>query len=408
MLRPAVVIVLGALFLQGCSSDAPQGARPTQTPTPDEAGSHLQAPPDSPPSQAASSAPTTSGAAARKVAVLIAAEMTDLPDLKNDSEFWFDTVLTYCMLRRNGFADADIYVLYGDGTDPALKQSESQAIGMAGLSTRPVPPYYVSGHYCGGTDQPDRIVDFPMTIPSDSGDERYLGCEQDSGGEWHCGPKAILDCLAVGCNAASSFGMDDRDGPKIEPLSSADYLFVWWKGHGNQPDNVASGTAGEINLKIGAGYLSQRKLREWLDAVPAVSRLYVFETCKSGCLGTSLAHDPGSILLTACGCAQQVAWNWDTHDTWHGVFSFWIAGTLGGSLPPGSMNPLHPDTAYALKVDTSFGQSVASAFAQSAQATTTEIGTNAGQRPDKIEAKPATSLSTRLSENPPCPPTKDR
>ena len=52
-----------------------------------------------------------------KYAVLISAGIAQGDDVGGNSEFWYDLVLQYKMLRENGFEDENIYVLYGNGAD---------------------------------------------------------------------------------------------------------------------------------------------------------------------------------------------------------------------------------------------------------------------------------------------------
>lgn len=57
------------------------------------------------------------GGCAEKYAVLISANNVTADDSAIHSEWWYDLVLQYKMLKENGFKDDRIYVLYGSGTD---------------------------------------------------------------------------------------------------------------------------------------------------------------------------------------------------------------------------------------------------------------------------------------------------
>jgi len=54
---------------------------------------------------------------ARKYAVLISTNQVTADDSMIHSEWWYDLILQYKMLKENGFKDDKIYVLYGNGTD---------------------------------------------------------------------------------------------------------------------------------------------------------------------------------------------------------------------------------------------------------------------------------------------------
>lgn len=295
----------------------------------------------------------------RKVAVLIAAEWAEPIDSQNNSEFWYDTVLMYCMLRANGFEDEDIYVLYGRGDDGSYVPASPTAPTGGGASA--LGKYYTTHTYCGG-GQPEKITDFPMVLGG--GD---IGCLVDDAGEWQCRPKAIFDCLASGCEDPSGKFTCPTCSSSMTPirkLEGDDYLFVWWKGHGNTEEDS------QFVLRVGFDTLSHETVNGWIGNIDVLAshRMFVFETCKSGCLRNTLGA--GSILLASCGCGES-SWATDTHDAWHGVFSFWIAGTLGRSLPPGSQNPI-PGTDRP--IDVSSDASVDSAFGESQKATVYEVG----------------------------------
>jgi hypothetical protein len=54
---------------------------------------------------------------AKKYAVLISTNKVIMDNNSYHSEWWYDLFLEYGALRDNGFADKNIYVLYGDGND---------------------------------------------------------------------------------------------------------------------------------------------------------------------------------------------------------------------------------------------------------------------------------------------------
>jgi hypothetical protein len=278
------------------------------------------------------------------VAVVIAAEAAEFSNLQFNSEFWYDTVLTYCMLRKNRFQDEDIYVLYGDGSDPQELITTAATSGTNAVV--PPPSYYRPDEYCG--QGYPRITDLAMTPVTGETD-----CRSGSTAGERCMPKKIFGCLKDGC-------------PGIPRLSENDYLFVWWKGHGAWLDS-------DFVLKMSADYVKACDLLTWIAEVRARERLLIFEACEAGCLEQALGTEPKGILLASseCGMTSHAT---KRHDVWHGVFSFWIDGTLAGLLPPGSSNPMNPGSVYEKAVEVSPGQSVEHSFLETAEATEYEIG----------------------------------
>jgi hypothetical protein len=290
--------------------------------------------------------------------VLIATEQAEFPSLENNSEFWQDTVLMYCMLRENGFEDQDIYVLYGDGDDEyaGMAPATYQSSGVL-----PPADYYLLPQYCGSAGLNSKITDFPVTLPLEKDSKTAkdgLGCYQDGAtgkwycrwpacfidddsGEWKCRPKDIFDCLAHGCpEPRKKFECPTCSAEPIPALTANDFLFVWWKGHAE----ASGGDEETFRILLSGNEVAPETMSEWLSDVPAVHRAFVVETCKSGCLkslpddlfGAAEGCDP--IVLASCAC-DELSWSADgwtfEADHLHGPWSFWVASTLRKELPQG-------------------------------------------------------------------------
>lgn len=67
-----------------------------------------------------------------KYAVLISTNQVTDDDSMIHSEWWYDLVLQYKMLKENGFKDDKIYVLYGNGTDFDTAHPEYNSITQFG------------------------------------------------------------------------------------------------------------------------------------------------------------------------------------------------------------------------------------------------------------------------------------
>jgi hypothetical protein len=279
------------------------------------------------------------------VAVLVVAEPAEISDVKNNGDFWNDTVLVYCMLRDNDFKEEDIYVLYGDGNDGM--------VFPAGYQSPPGPDQYYQPPYCENEEWNTKITDFPMTVTlRTSGgspeDIREIACDEDQNSNWNCRPKDIFECLAQGCTSAEvkdRFECTDTDcnTAEIPALEEDDLLLVWWKGHSNL-----------THFTIGAtDALPHRQVSEWTKAIDARHRVFLFETCRSGSLADpnkkffgreseSSENQIIPIVLASCQVNGDSASD-DYHggpDHLHSIWSFWAAGTLRGTLPDVAKNPL--------------------------------------------------------------------
>ena len=77
---------------------------------------------------------------AHKYAVLISANNVTMDDVSIHSEWWYDLILQYKMLRDKGYRRSHIYVLYGNGTDFATAHPDYDSTALFGhtITTMPV------------------------------------------------------------------------------------------------------------------------------------------------------------------------------------------------------------------------------------------------------------------------------
>lgn len=115
--------------------------------------------------------PALAACSAHKYAVLLSTNEVSTDDVSIHSEWWYDLVAQYQMLRESGFQDDRIYVLYGSGSDFATAHPEYDSTALFGHP----------------------ITDLPMS-------------------------KAEIERV---------FQTVDRRTNKH------DYLYVWWMGHGS-------------------------------------------------------------------------------------------------------------------------------------------------------------------------------
>ena len=340
---------------------------PTSTPTPSP--TPTPTPTSTPTSKAAGQEPDRSPTTVpRKVAVLIAGEYARSSEFRYNSGFWFDTVMMYCMLRENGYADEDIYVLYGHGQDgfyypadpvPTQTGPTPTPTPTPDQSATPSPELYYEPPFCH-TSAPasgtwGKITDFPMTYSSD----------RDIGGNGRCRPQELFECLEKGC-FAGGLKSNRYHGVNIEKLDANDFLFVWWRGHGSVDDDPETFT---MSLPFGASILGTDVIK-WVQAIPAASRLLVFETCRSGCMTKIIkSKDPPTVVLAAARCNEFADADYEP-DVLHGVWSYWVAGTLGGFLPNDASTTIKNEEAGTEHaVHLSRGGPVAVSYSESRQAT---------------------------------------
>ncbi len=168
---------------------------PTPTPTPTSTPSPTLTPTPTPTSVESEMVPEAEDVrSGRRIAVLISTDIAE-NRLPGNAGFWYDTVLTYCMLLKNGFSSDDIYVLYGDGHDSFYRSDDSTQEESRGSADSPSstdqaasgrrrvcaehdprafyePPYCsASASTAGNAEQShsSKITDFPMMMPNKQG-----------------------------------------------------------------------------------------------------------------------------------------------------------------------------------------------------------------------------------------------
>jgi len=332
--------------------------------------------------------------------VLIAAEYSDAP-VVNNAEFWYDTVLMYCMLRANGFGDEDIFVLYGGGNDgffvPLDSLEEEEEIESFANN------YH--GPYCEDQDITGPIVDFPITVkdPPEREDRTQSNAEDiacrtnNDGSTWFCRPREIFRCLAEGCDSSETEeALGCSDCSEIEAMNSSDYLFVWWKGHGTG----YSIDKGGFSFHLGSDQVGPDLFRSWLRDIPSNHKLIVVEACHSGLLkglfddrDVEQEQARSEVVVASCQ-ANESSWATKLHGTWNGVFSFWMAGTLRDKLPSFAEDLISEADSKIVDPDDNFKPTVSEAFDLTKTAVDLEM--EKIQTPLLRDDDPAIAPKTRL------------
>ena len=77
---------------------------------------------------------------AQKYAVLISTNNVTMDDVSIHSEWWYDLILQYKMLRDKGYKKDNIYVLYGNGSDFGTSHPDYNSTALFGhpITTMPV------------------------------------------------------------------------------------------------------------------------------------------------------------------------------------------------------------------------------------------------------------------------------
>lgn len=209
----------------------------------------------------------------RKVAVLISTGRTQADNTWYHSEYWYDLALTYRMLIDNGFTHDDIYVLYGDGTD------------------------FASTHTAYQNPYSNPITDY--------------ACNRTN-------IQNIFNWLNGG-NAAEG----------IPALTTNDFLFVWWMGHGE------GGAACDTTFSVSTTNesVTDAELAQWTRLIPYRRRAFVFMTCHSGGAIDNL-QNATTVTLPSCTCTQGAYSG--NYDVVHGEWTYWVDGALRKLLPTGT------------------------------------------------------------------------
>ena len=177
-----------------------------------------------------------------KYAVLISTGNTTADDTLYHSEYWYDLFLNYQALREDGFKDEDIYVLYGYGSDFATHYADYDAMAVYGHS--------------------------------------------------------ITDLAVNKANIRSVF--DDLS----TKMSSDDYLYVWWMGHGGGSGPGACNLA--MSISTTGETVTDAELTGYLNGIASYSKRNVaVMTCHSGGLVDNLnTAGTNTVVLTSSTCAE--------------------------------------------------------------------------------------------------------
>lgn len=348
-----MLLVAGALFVSGCRSTCPDPPPPLPAPT-----------------------------EARKVAVLISTEYAESMKTMFDADAWYDLVQTYCMLRSNGFTDDNIWVLYAYGTDGFYKRrwscSKPKPANYPPATSGP--EVYYQRPFCEGLFDPDgkalkvqhAITDIPIVVGK--------GSDVEKNGELRLA--RFFRCMSEGCDPNAEFGFECEILPYVHPLTGDDFLFVWWRGHG-VPEEPTFGKRTTIFSLTGGNEISSEVLVEWIASTSAKRSVLAVETCHSGCIEdvmTKIADH--SVLLASSDCHQESNHSYQP-DVFHGVWSFWVAGSLQGTLPNGVLDQVGPP-GNSISIGLSKGGPIDFAFDQAARATKKLVGS---QDPKKVDKK---------------------
>lgn len=181
-------------------------------------------------------------ACAQKYGVLISTNKVTADNSAYHSEWWYDLVLQYKMLKDNGFTDDKIYVLYGDGTD------------------------------------------------FNTGNAAYNATTQFG--------RAITDMAVSKANVQSVF--NTLKGK----VTKRDYLYVWWMGHGggSGPDQCDL----SMSISNTGESVSDTELAGYIDGVANYrKRSIAVMTCHSGgMIGNMNAAGDRTVTQTSSACAE--------------------------------------------------------------------------------------------------------
>jgi len=245
-----------------------------------------------------------------KYAVIVVAEHVPADPTPVVLGFWNGAVLTYDMLRENGFQPDHIIVLYGQGESVADYTPTESFISAV-------------------MPRDSRYADEQMS------DRLATGSEI----------QRVFQCLAEGSTEVEGNGCDS-----IPKLSEHDFLFVFWTGHGRSPvDNV------RFEIGTSPGYISSQDLKGWMNNMRLSRRVFLFTTCRAagitsyfGSLGTNTVVMPACIVDEEGGGSHSViAHLLQVPPTGATVrqfdWTYWVAYALSDVRPPGISDVPDPD-----------------------------------------------------------------
>jgi len=319
----------------------------------------------------------------RKVAVLISTDFAE-NEVAANAGFWYDTVLTYCMLRHNGFEDEDIWVIYGQGSDGFYALEGSTVADYKPQSSLFYVPfasgpanYYLQPTYCDGIQAsatlgelsvPGNITDLPITFP-----DGHLKATVDGVDVYR--PQQLFTCLEKGCDPNIVFGADRSWIRALSSDKDNSFLFVWWRGHGypvDKTDDLGNITPSATFTLAGGTGVTANEIVSWISGIDAGHRLLVFDTCSSGCLDAELEDiEDTTVFFASAACEDDANFGY-VSDVHHAVWTFWLAGALQGALPNAhsSVIPVPGPPPAEMAINLQYGGPLSEIFTESNKATT--------------------------------------
>jgi len=179
---------------------------------------------------------------AQKYAVLISANNVTMDDVTIHSEWWYDLILQYKMLREKGYKEKNIYVLYGNGADFSTTHPDYNSTALFGHS----------------------ITDMAVSKAN---------------------VQAVFSTLS----------------PKVK---SKDYLYVWWMGHGGGSGPGQCNLS--MSISNTAESVSDTEFKMYVDQVANYKkRSIAVMTCHSGGMVDNF-NQAGSrtVVLASSTCAE--------------------------------------------------------------------------------------------------------
>jgi len=249
-----------------------------------------------------------------KYAVLASTEMATEDDVKYNSEFWYDLVLTYCTLIEQGFDKDNIFVLYGDGEDGTSKYDRYET------------------PFCSGAVE--KITD--ISLKDDNDISKYNLCNVLcclSSGRPAKIVSGTCKCLSSGDTGIGGFQCSDKNIPW---LTDDDFLIGWVKGH-------ASAIKCETALAFKSGTtFGDTEANTLLDDLKADRWALFFETCDAGgWLADFQDYDSTAMVVSSspdvdeCKQTSWTAWYLEKDSTAggetevvHGRFTYWVNTAL--------------------------------------------------------------------------------
>lgn len=178
----------------------------------------------------------------KKYAVLISTNEVQFDDWAYHSEWWYDLVLQYQMLKDNGFQDSKIWVLYGSGTDFATIHPQYDATALFAAA----------------------ITDWPVNR----------------------------------ANVKKIFAELDAK------MKSRDHLYVWWMGHGS--GSGAGMCDLSMSISNTGEHVSDDELKAWMDQVTSYKKRTVnVMTCHAGGIVDEFANPAeNTVTLASSTCVE--------------------------------------------------------------------------------------------------------